>query len=257
MCAAPSWLWTAVGRRRHLSKAPIQEALVDIQFASSSPLDVSAIASAFAAQQRDSVVVDIWESLFQLKLAPKSQPQSSASGGAVGKRVDFPSLKQVLQFRSAGFTFSRLPPYGTFEDMEKSMLAAWALVLARLSAPVLVTRATLRYINSLTLPPGSDFSHYLVAGPVVPPGLPQTVSGFLSRISIPCEDCSVNVTQAFTGVATDGASPNVLLDIEAAQPLALDADNTTELRAVLSKLRNFKNDVFFESLTELALEMYE
>lgn len=245
-----------MSRRRHLARAPIQEALIDVQFAPirDGVLDhvVSQVAGDNAASARD-----IWEQLLEFKVEPAVQPQARATGSAVGKRIDLIDQQQVLQLRSSGFTFSQLPQYKSWEAMSEPALRYWRqFVEATGLGPV--NRTAVRYINKVELPiPLLDFEEYLVAAPRIPAALPQHIASFLSRtISVRDADTAI-VTQALEGETPDGKAVRVVVDIDIFCRTSFASNDFDTLQATLTRLREFKNDVFFEYLTEKTLEMYE
>lgn len=105
---------------------------------------------------------------------------------------------------------------------------------------------------------GEHFEQYLTKPPSVPEGLPQGVLGFMQRIVIvePALGRQANVIQ----LLQEGAAPPdhvpVLLDIDAYKQLEMSPSNT-DVWALLSSLRAFKNQIFFEYLTEKSVELFE
>jgi uncharacterized protein (TIGR04255 family) len=126
--------------------------------------------------------------------------------------------------------------------------------------PEFVTRVALRYINALSLPlPLDRFEKYLAAPPGVPPGMPNSLSGFLSRLVIPKGLDTAVITQSVEGEvkSTERASVlKVLLDIDVSHRCMLPRDEFDQVDAVLERLREYKNQIFFSFLTDEALEMY-
>jgi len=127
--------------------------------------------------------------------------------------------------------------------------------------PQEVNRVAVRYINEMELPlPLADFKEYLSAPPEVPAGLPQTLSGFFQRVVMAdtVKDRMAAVSQAFEGVqATETADKiTVFLDIDAFSQVSMSADSQ-EVWDKLDELREFKNNIFFEHLTDKTLELFE
>jgi uncharacterized protein (TIGR04255 family) len=124
-------------------------------------------------------------------------------------------------------------------------------------SPKAITRLGARFINNLSIPQtASDLCEFLVPGPMVPPGLPQSLQSFLSRIEI--ADV-VNkrigiIAQLLQGLSTDGKL-SVLLDIDAVRVGAFVAADPA-VWEIADSLRDFKNEMFFGSVTDLLLEQY-
>lgn len=245
-----------MAKPRHLSRAPIREALIDIQFAPAANLEsIAAFAQEIAGDAGR--ISDLWETKLELMIGPDSA-QHSNTGNCVGKRIDFPDSKHVVQLRTTGFTFSRLPPYETWESMSGHALDIAFRYLAAIR-PEHVVRLAVRYINTLRIPlPVTAFEDYLTCPPQIPPELPQGVSGFLSRVVITNSqsgDAGI-VTQVLEGMTPDGEALSILLDIDVSHPCKLGGLKTDEIRVVLDRLRAFKNDAFFGFLEEKTVEQY-
>lgn len=243
---------------RHLTKAPAQEALIDIQFgpaASMAAIDrfVSVAEGSFAQRS------DLMHALVGLGNA-NVPPQSTHS--IIGRRLDSVDPPHVLQCRTTGFTFSRLSPYGEWRDLREAAKGWWDK-FAEIVNPEVVTRVAVRYVNSIDLPvPVTDFGDYLVCPPRVPASLPQSISGFLSRIVMPDPEnnCTTAITQALEGLPTlGGGAPKVaiLLDIDVFRDTHIDRPSLHEVWTSLDVLRDQKNRVFFEHLTEKAMELFQ
>jgi uncharacterized protein (TIGR04255 family) len=124
--------------------------------------------------------------------------------------------------------------------------------------PETIKRTAVRYINRLALPlPINDFDEYFVVGPRVPEALPQTVTGYLTRIATPKGDDNVIVTQSFQGMDPEKNALTFLFDIDVYCQLEYAASDSQTLWDTLERQRTLKNDVFFEYLKEKTVEMYE
>jgi len=237
----------------------LREALIDLRFEAPIALDVidrfvASIADSYGTQ------ADLWEAVLGLS----TDGRAAHSGNKiVGRRLEAANGPYVLQCRSTGLTLSRLTPYAEWEDLRNEALRLWEAFLA-VSGSLVVTRTAVRYINEIGLPlPFADFDEYLTCAPVVPASLPQSLGGFLSRVIIPdpAKNCTSAVTQAFDGPPAerpDGSSSiTVVLDIDVWRIVRLDASQAGDLWEGLDVLREQKNRIFFEYLTEKTVEMYE
>jgi uncharacterized protein (TIGR04255 family) len=245
-----------VKRQRHLSRAPIHEALIDIQFQPVGSVDLAPIAAELASG-RNATVGEVWTTLLEFRVGPDADGKTiQSSGGPAGKRIDFPDEHQVVQLRANGFSFSQLQPYSTWEEMNASAIDTW-LRFSAVMRPTTLSRVAVRYINKLALPlPLRSFDDYLEAAPQVPRELPQGLQSFLSRVVIPRGEDVAIVTQAFDGAPPPANAVSVLLDIDVFCLKDRPAADVGDLQSVLGRLRQFKNDVFFEQVTEATLEMY-
>jgi uncharacterized protein (TIGR04255 family) len=189
-----------VARYRHLSKAPVREALIDFRFEPPIPLEtvdrfVSKLDGSYDGK------TDLWEAVFGMTSVGNST-STHAGHKAIGRRLNSIGKPPfVLQTRTSGFTLSRLSPYGEWQELRDEARKLWDVFQKETDA-VFVTRIAVRYINELNFAlPLGDFAEYLVCPPQVPDALPQSISGFLTRVIIPdpSADCVAVVTQAFEG----------------------------------------------------------
>lgn len=245
--------------QRHLSRAPAREALIDIQFEPHVPLEAIERFAAIAEPEFKQNL-DLWEAFVGFN-ANGNQPEASTRHTVIGKRLDSDQPPHVLQCRAGGFTFSRLSPYGEWKDLRNEAHRWWKVFYSEVQ-PHTVTRIAVRYINEIKLPlPMRDFSEYLTCPPRVPETLPQGISGFLHRVIVPDDfnNCVSIVTQAFEGqpsMAGDGASITILLDVDVFRTVRLQSDRIEEIWTGLDALREQKNRMFFEHLTEKTVEMF-
>jgi len=243
---------------RHLDKAPAREALIDIQFAPAVPLSVvdRFVADALPSFGKRS---DLMHPLVGLGGGPVP---TQSPGAVIGRRLDSSDPPHVLQCRATGFTFSRLSPYGQWSDLRLVAKEWWDKYCA-VAQPEVVTRIAVRYVNRIHLPlPVDDFSKYLVFPPRIPEGLPQVVSGFFHRTIIPNDEkeCTIVVTQALEGLpAQIGGVPKIpfLFDIDVYRDKRIDQGRLDDVWEGLDVLREQKNLVFFEYLTESAMELFK
>ncbi len=104
--------------------------------------------------------------------------------------------------------------------------------------------------------PIRDFGDYLTAPPLVPEGLPQGVSSFLTRVVIhePSVGANAIIIQALEQVSTDVAPVILDIDVFKLQPEGVEEKEAWD---IIEKLRHFKNQIFFQSITDKLKEMYK
>ncbi len=122
-------------------------------------------------------------------------------------------------------------------------------------------RVSVRYVNNLNLPNYglADFNKYIKSAPSVPNGVPNKVSGFLNRLILSDEEKST------TAIVSQGLDHNrvslsetlpVIFDIDVIKTGKLISEKEN-IENILNSLRKFKNDIFFNTLTNKCLELYE
>ena len=246
-------------RIRHLERAPITEALIDFRVSVSKQLDAATFLEfkEFLGD-RYPKVEERRGAQAAIEFGPgKPLAAHTKDLGLQGFFFRSGDGLNIAQFRVDGFTFNRLKPYTRWEEIFPEALRLWKLFIEKVT-PEYVSRLALRYINHLNIPlPIEDFAQYLTLPPVVPPELPQHVSSFLTRVVLHESESGLaaNVTQALEQ-GLDPKSVTIILDIDAYKTGEFDPHGA-EVAEVLEALHGFKNRIFFGSLTEAALRLYE
>jgi len=245
-----------MAEKKHLNNAPIKEALIDIQVTMPEKNDIEELISLYDRFKRDyPVMKHLHRGEFGFHLGNEEQEaQATVNKSFIGYRFDSADEKQVLQYRKDGFTFSRLEPYQNWEKMRDEALKLWQIYTESVS-PLMITRLATRYINVMELPYGCELGDYLTAPPIIPPDLNNEVSGFLTRIEVhePAIGARGLITQTLERSAEKKAS--IVLDIDVSKFGRYELDNDQYLKC-LETLHDYKNDVFFASLTEKAMEQF-
>src|SRR5436190_11817824 len=100
------------------------------------------------------------------------------------------------------------------------------------------------------------FKEYLTAPTRIPTKLSQRVTRFLTRVSI-AQDAgalSAVITQAFEGIVGP-QKITVIFDVDTSK--RCEFTNDEEIWQALESLHEFKNEIFFSSLTEKAVRLFE
>ena len=248
-----------MAKQRHLPHAPITEALIDIQVTPRDGLTFAGLKNAIEAADSGYYVKNpISEGTFAFTLAPEGKPQTAAESAQVGLRLHSADEKYVAQFRLAGFTLSRLPPYEKWENLLEEARRLWVIYVECL-APTRVVRVATRFINNLHLPleTGASFQTYLHKLVDVPDKAPQAVEAFFQRFQLvdSASGARVILTLALEGMPAGGGAP-VILDVDAFTGANLNPMDQ-ELWTILEHLRELKNRSFFGTITERAAELYQ
>ncbi|MGD0505686.1 MAG: TIGR04255 family protein [Steroidobacteraceae bacterium] len=249
-----------MARIRHLSNAPIVEALVDLKVhvpdrTTFETLEQALAKQEFGYQTKGPIFRGNFGMAINLQESPQAKPLVSETT-RLGMRLHSDDEKYVAQFTTEGFTFSRLAPYESWELLITEARRVWSIYQSCVS-PTRVHRAGTRFINNLRLPmqAGDRFKTYLKGLPSMPPEYPQTISSFLQRFVVHEEGATALITQALEQFPADSPVP-VFLDIDVFR----EADfhpNGAEVWSFLGQLRNLKNRFFFGAIEEAAAELYE
>lgn len=242
--------------KRHLSKAPIKEALIDIQVALPDTFSVDTLGSCYDIIKSEYPVHEAMQQQIIGFHNEGTEPSKlTFNHNIAGYRYTSADGKCIAQFRQDGFTFSRLAPYDTWDEMKNRAEKMWD-IYSGIVSPISIARIATRYINVLKLPLNTEFKTYLTAPPSVPAGVSQALSSFLTRVEFSDESADAHciLTQALESVTNDYAP--VVLDIDTFISKSFDVESGTFWDS-LEQLRNFKNTVFFESITEEAMELFQ
>lgn len=242
---------------RNLKNAPIMEAIIDFRVQLSAGTTVSQLKdlhSRIKTEYPNVVEHRRWKGTFNIKQGNIQPPQTEDLGvsGYIFKSVD---SKQIVQFRLDGFTFSRLKPYSEWDTVKAEANKLWDIYSS--AGVEKVTRVATRYINLVDIPlPVPQLEDYLTGLPSAPT-LSLGLSSFLNRIQVR------EATQEFDAIITQVLQPpsnpavvSILLDIDAYKQASFDSpfDKAWE---TLENLRAFKNELFFNLITEKAVKLYE
>jgi uncharacterized protein (TIGR04255 family) len=246
-----------MAERRHLSKAPIREAVLDIRIPVREDLEVEALHERLLALGDFSQVHEMRRGSAVFMLSAQGEPSSRIEDGAVmGFNATTRDGQWVVRFEVNGMTFSRLPPYTDWEAFsgEARRFAGSFLELTQARS---VDRAALRYVNHFRLPHPGDIGEYFVGLPSYPAPLPQFVSNLLYRVTLhdPDRDFTAHVTHAVLD-DLDPERMGFLLDVDAFRTADLPS-GVDQLWETFDALRDFKNEIFFALITEQIAEMHE
>ncbi len=243
---------------RHLKKVPIKEALIDIRVKLPPEIDHTVFAPIKDKIAREyPKSAEHREEQVHIEIKSGQLVTPGSKGRTLGYIARSSDDKQVAQFRINGFTFSRLQPYETWERLRDEARRLWEFYLDEV-LPERVTRVAVRYINHMSIPlPIEDFGDYMTGPPPVPQALPQGVSSFLTRVVIhePSFDGVAIITQVLEAMVKPNWAP-IILDIDAFKVGEFDAKGP-DIWETLEQLRLFKNRIFFESITEKTVSLFE
>lgn len=241
---------------RHLSNAPITEAVIDfrVKNTNSELLQKSLnmlkekLGSQYPKVQEPRGI----QAEFQFREGELTIPSAKDTGFHGYFFISQDGLN-IVQFRLDGFTFNRLKPYTSWEKIYPEALSVWKLYI-QVAKPEYVIRVALRYINHLQIPlPIKDFSQYLTAPPNIP-NIPLSTNynlrGFLTRLLL--YESQLNLEATITQTLEPSIESSVaiiILDIDAFKTAEFNPEDA-DIHKTLNVLREMKNKLFFGSITE-------
>jgi len=240
---------------RHFSKAPIIEAIIDIQIAGAPADLLDALEHAeMAAGYRQVGTIGAMIGKLEFK---EENPVASAHGSRLGYRFQSADDKYVVQVRTNGFTVSRLSPYDGWETFIEEAQSNWAHYLRTVESSSTVSpQFSVRYINKLHMPPGSEISSYLRTYPEISPELPQVMMNSFMRVELDLGSDLPGATLILQQFYTQSDQPGqvaMILDNEIRVPYIVPISDPG-LWATIQRTRALKNRYFRGCITPLMEE---
>jgi len=241
--------------REHLKNAPIVEAVLDFRVLRNvevSPETFAGLDSSIGKQYAQKSSMHSLQARFGVDRGRLVDPsQMEAVVGWV-----YRTTTELAQFRVDGFTFSKIEPYTTWEEVFEEAFRLWK-VYVDAARPREVSRVAVRYINRMRLAAVSDLGQYLESPPLLPAPIPQMIREFLTRVYVDDDKSSASavIVQALEP-RVDPSTISLLLDIDAFREMKNFAPDDLGLPAIFTELRRLKNDIFFASITEKTAEIY-
>lgn len=245
---------------RTFKKAPITEALIDIQVVLPEETTLEKLAS-FHELVKDSFPLKeeriIITGSFKASPGNLPTPDISSESRIDGYRFRSPETNKIVQARLDGFTFNKLKPYENWDVFSAEARKLWNMY-SELAKPIKVKRIALRYINRIEIPlPIKDFKEYILNAPEISPKLPQLLDHFFMRVAIPYHEIEATavITETIDKQVTSQYLP-IIFDIDVFKEHLYKIDDV-DIWQDFEKLRKLKNDIFFNSLTDIAKEMFK
>jgi len=245
----------------NLKTPPIVEAVLDIDCDMPPAFDLMALEPSARDALRDHYPkfrTRIMQAV-QFEAAADRAPNVTTKQGIQALQFLQEDEKQLVQVRPQGFSFNRLAPYSSLDDYVPEMERTWRLFLG-LAAPLQVRVVRLRYINRFLIPLTSgrvDLDEYLTLGPRLPDENRLTLVGFVNQHSAAEAGTGNQVNIILTAQPPDHDKLPVILDIEAFRLGNGEPGDWTAIHSKIQSLRQLKNTVFKNSLTDQCLHLFQ
>ena len=237
--------------------APIVEAIFDIQMELPQGVGIAELETfckTFVSAYPEKKARRKFASKFEIK---NEEPSAEAFNLGIAGILNWsPDHKQALQVRLDGFSFSRLKPYEKWGIHFAEFLKYLRLYCEKIS-PVQVKRVATRFINVIELPRESgNWGEYFInaARASISNVL---VTNFFDRVefTFPSSNVKATVTHAIME-SNDPLNLPVVLDIETFVDINTKPD-LAMIEKLFHNLRETKNQIFRESLTDKAKELFK
>ncbi|HKU19297.1 MAG TPA: TIGR04255 family protein [Candidatus Saccharimonadales bacterium] len=242
---------------RHLQNPPINEAVLDVRVTFNVPPAIDAL-GAMSASLPGYAEAGRIQNIISVVLAGNA----AQTGPVIGPQdigVSFRSVDglHVLQVRRDGLSLSRLRPYSDWEQLFNEMWRAWETYKAVVK-PNRVKRVSTRFINQINIPLGRDLDDFFVVSPRLPEGAPNFISAFSSTVGIPYQDQKSNAFMRMAQLVTNNPTVMpIILDFDILHDCDLSPDDDDSVRDNINALRSIKNQLFFGSVKDPAMELFQ
>ena len=239
-----------------LSNPPITEAVIEIRFSPSAGIEI--LKSACDYFELDfPKVKPVQQSSVSWKVEGGEMVPGPQESGLDHFRLSSNEDREIIQLKRDRFAFSFVGHYLDWDGFSQQALKAWEQFANKVSIEV-VTRLGVRFINNLNLPQETDLNKFITNLPQIPLGIPAKMAGFLNQITLSNKEISAfgQITLALDRNRTNEKKLPVIFDIDVFN-LEQTQNKIELLQKKLLDLRNFKNQIFFNSLTQNGLELYK
>jgi uncharacterized protein (TIGR04255 family) len=244
-----------------LRKAPIVEAVVDIDCDIPPGVDIEALDAAGKAAFGDRYPVQQRRMLseHEVSMEPGRPPAVTSREGLQALLYLSEDRKQLVQMRPNGFSFNRLTPYTSLDDYVPEIERTW-LIFVALARPLVCRALRMRYINRIELPLSDgkvDLDKYLKLVPRMVDDKRLTLSGFFDQQTLTEPSTGNQAVVVFaTQPPADDRLP-VIFDITAVKSGDVDPGDWAAISGRIAELRDLKNLIFRSSLTSECLSLFQ
>ena len=244
----------------HLENAPIIEVILDIDCDLSPSFQLQSAEADLRVVVGDAYPKTRHQMVQEHKISPQADapPQISLRSGLQALQFLSVDERQIVQFRTGGFSFNRLAPYSQLDDYLPEIERTWRLFVEK-AGPLLIRKIGLRTINKIQLPVAQgkvSLQDYIQTGPRLPDEESLVLTGFLDQHKALETATGNNVNIVLTTLDADAEHLPLILDIDAFRPLQTDSTSWPELLEILGSLRGLKNRVFRNTLTDRCLNLF-
>lgn len=240
--------------------APITEALIDVRVTFESAVKLDQLEK---LSEQFSTRFPIKETQIAHEYAVRVQDaaggvESHAKSKILGYVRFTENRDKAIQLSVNGFAFSKLKPYESWPALRDEAREHWETYRGELG-PSRIARLAVRYINRIELSlPITEFQDYILTCPQIAEDIPQGLAEFFFRVVVPNPDdeqMRATIISTIEKLEQDNKVLPYIFDIDASMPVDLDPTDD-EIWPVFERLRDYKNLIFFNSMTEKAKEMF-
>jgi len=197
-------------------KAPIVEAVLDIQVEPTEGMNVERIGMFFDHVKGQYPKKELRaKGSAVIRISPQEPSMDEPLVQPVGYLYRSSEEKKAVQARIDGYTFNKFSPYENWGTFSAEARELWQNYVET-AKPNRLKRLALRYINRIEIPlPIRDFKDYLLTIPEIAPNLPQALDDFIMRLVVPNPE--IEATAVINVVMDQSSSAKIL-------PIIFDID---------------------------------
>jgi uncharacterized protein (TIGR04255 family) len=246
---------------RPLHIPPIVEAVLDIECDFAPGFDLTRLEESSKHAFQDNYPRPRSQLLqeFKFETKPGGLPEHSERRAIQAFQFWHDDEKQIVQVRTAGYSFNRLAPYSSFDDYLPEIHRTWDLYRA-IAMPIQVRAVQLRYINRISLPLTDgrvELDEYFKNGPRLPEGGGLILTSFVNQYQALEEGTGNVATTVLTAQLPQGNRLPIIFDNVARAGIKSDPADWQRLESTLRALRDLKNRVFRNTLSNKCLSLFQ
>lgn len=240
------------------SRAPIAEAVIDIQTSFKSPPVLSDLES-LSGELSERFPLSQPINSFAVKFGSDGSGApfaSNASAAQLGIMRSTERNDRMVHLRLQGLAYSHMPSYTDWDTFCGEMWPIWTRYQEVLSVTQ-VSRVAVRYINRIAIPDLVDIDDYLNLSPRIPETVSKHITGYFLQVVLPQPDLG----DGYRAIVNSGVEPgghskaaSLLLDIDVFVEGSFSVAGD-DVRQVLDRLRDRKNAIFEGSITNAVREI--
>lgn len=162
------------------------------------------------------------------------------------------ACNKSIQVTPTHISYHNFNKYAGWDTMYNELKEIWAEFCKSVGNNNL-SRVSVRYINQIALPYPfkKGFADYIKLLPQIPDGMNKRVNNFFLQINVPDSNNEMQgvITETVLPVGENLSILNFLIDLTVLKEGKLEC-NGTEMWDSFTKIREFKNELFFSCITE-------
>lgn len=240
----------------HLTNAPITEALLDIHVEAGEDVSLARLGE-FSEAVKDLFPEKRTISQFEAEIALDGDAQQSVSRNeAVGYICWNDEKTRAVQGRINGFSVNHVrEKYTEWDDLRQEAYVLWEKY-TQVVRPKSIARCALRYINRIEVDASTSIEQILKTRIEIAKTLPQQPIGFFLKAQLRFDRYTQAIlTQAKAPHLTDATKMWIIFDIDVFSTMPYSVQDNS-VWDQFAKLRELKNQCFFESLQPAIVEGY-